>query len=221
MSTEAFIYDAVRTPRGRGKSNGSLHTIKPIELVTGLIHETLSRNPDLDPIELDDLILGCVTPLGDQGGCMPRTAAVLAGLPYEVPGFQLNRFCSSALESVNTAAQKVRSGWDELIMAGGIESMSRVPMGSDGGPWYLDPETNYDTSFVPQGISADLIATLEGSRARMSTSSRRARSGGRRPRRPRGASRTRSSLSAISTTTLCSTTTSSSVQIPRLRVSAS
>ena len=129
---------------------------------SGLIHETLSRNPDLDPNEIDDLVLGCVTPIGDQGGCLPRTAAVLAGLPYEVPGFQLNRFCASALEAVNVAGQKVRSGWEELIMAGGVESMSRVPMGSDGGPWYLDPETNYDTSFVPQGISADLIATLEG-----------------------------------------------------------
>ncbi len=162
MSTEALIYDAIRTPRGRGKSNGSLYTVKPIDLVTGLIHETLSRNPDLDPIEIDDLVLGCVTPLGDQGGCLPRTAAVLAGLPYEVPGFQLNRFCASGLEAVNVAGQKVRSGWDELIMAGGVESMSRVPMGSDGGPWYLDPETNYETSFVPQGISADLIATLGG-----------------------------------------------------------
>ena len=162
MSTEAFIYDAVRTPRGRGKSNGSLSTVKPIDLAVGLVHETLARNPDLDPNEIDDLILGCVTPLGDQGGCLPRTAAVLAGLPYEVPGFQLNRFCASALEAVNVAGQKVRSDWEGLIMAGGVESMSRCPMGADGGPWYLDPETNYDTSFVPQGISADLIATLEG-----------------------------------------------------------
>ncbi len=161
MSTEAYIYDAVRTPRGRGKSNGSLHTVKPIDLAVGLIHETLSRNADLDPGEVDDLILGCVTPIGDQGGCLPRTAAVAAGLPYEVPGFQLNRFCASALEAVNVAGQKVRSGWEELIMAGGVESMSRCAMGSDGGPWYLDPETNYDTSFVPQGVSADLIATIE------------------------------------------------------------
>jgi acetyl-CoA C-acetyltransferase len=111
---------------------------------------------------IDDMVLGCVTAVGDQGMVISRTAALLAGLPYTVAGVTLNRFCASGLEAVNTAAQKVRSGWDDLVLAGGVESMSRVPMGSDGGAWPMDPESNYATSFVPQGISADLIATLEG-----------------------------------------------------------
>ena len=162
MSTEAFIFDAVRTPRGRGKRTGSLHESKPITLVVSLINALLQRNPDLDPNRIDDILLGCVTPIGDQGADIARTAALVAGLPDTVAGVQLNRFCASGLEAVNSAAQKVRAGWDDLILAGGVESMSRVPMGSDGGAWIMDPETNYQTSFVPQGISADLIATLEG-----------------------------------------------------------
>jgi acetyl-CoA C-acetyltransferase len=161
-ATEALVFDAIRTPRGRGKANGALYTTKPIDLVVGLIHETLSRNADLDPTRIDDLVLGCVSPVGDQGGDIARTAALKAGLPYTVAGMQLNRFCASALEAVNTAAQKVASGWEDLIFAGGVESMSRVPMGSDGGAWAMDPETSFETSFVPQGISADLIATIEG-----------------------------------------------------------
>jgi acetyl-CoA C-acetyltransferase len=161
-ATEALVFDAIRTPRGRGKANGALYTTKPIDLVVGLIHETLSRNADLDPNRIDDLVLGCVSPVGDQGGDIARTAALKAGLPYTVAGMQLNRFCASALEAVNTAAQKVASGWEDLIFAGGVESMSRVPMGSDGGAWAMDPETSFETSFVPQGISADLIATVEG-----------------------------------------------------------
>jgi acetyl-CoA C-acetyltransferase len=161
-ATEALVFDAIRTPRGRGKVNGALYTTKPIDLVVGLIHEELSRNPDLDPNRIDDLVLGCVSPVGDQGGDIARTAALKAGLPYTVAGMQLNRFCASALEAVNTAAQKVASGWEDLIFAGGVESMSRVPMGSDGGAWAMDPETSFETSFVPQGISADLIATVEG-----------------------------------------------------------
>ncbi len=161
MSTEAFIYDAIRTPRGRGKG-GSLHGTKPISLVVGLIDELRKRNPNLDVDKIDDLILGVVSPVGDQGAVIARTAALAAGLPDTVAGVQLNRFCASGLESVNTAAQKVRSGWDHLIIAGGVESMSRVPIGSDGGAWAMDPATNYDTSFVPQGIGADLIATIEG-----------------------------------------------------------
>lgn len=161
-ATEALVFDAIRTPRGRGKANGALYTTKPIDLVVGLIHETLSRNPDLDPNRIDDLVLGCVSPVGDQGGDIARTAALKAGLPHTVAGMQLNRFCASALEAVNTAAQKVASGWEDLIFAGGVESMSRVPMGSDGGAWAMDPETSFETSFVPQGISADLIATVEG-----------------------------------------------------------
>jgi len=160
--TEAFIYEAIRTPRGKGKATGALHTVKPVTLVTGLIDELRSRHPGLDTNQVDDLILGCVSPVGDQGADIAKTAAIAAGLPDTVAGVQLNRFCASGLEAVNTAAQKVRSGWDQLIIAGGVESMSRVPMGSDGGPWAMDPETAYDTFFVPQGISADLIATTEG-----------------------------------------------------------
>jgi len=162
MSNEAFVFDAVRTPRGKGKQNGSLHEVKPVSLLVGLIDELRPRNPDLDPARIDDVVLGCVTPVGDQGADIAKTAALAAGLPHTVAGFQLNRFCASGLEAVNIAAQKVRSGWDDLILAGGVESMSRVPMGSDGGAWAMDPETAYDTSFVPQGIGADLIASIEG-----------------------------------------------------------
>src|ERR1700748_309968 len=161
-ATEPLIFDAIRTPREKGKVNGSLHSTKPGDLVVGLMHEALSRNPELDPNRVDDVVLGCVTPVGDQGAYIAKTAAIKAGLPDTVAGFQLNRFCASGLEAVNIAAQKVRSGWEDLLIAGGVESMSRVPMGSDGGPWAMDPETAYGTSFVPQGVSADLIATLEG-----------------------------------------------------------
>ncbi|MFD6100263.1 acetyl-CoA C-acetyltransferase [Nocardiopsis flavescens] len=161
MTTEAYIYEAIRTPRGRGRK-GSLHQVKPLSLVTGLIGELLRRHPGLDPGRIDDIVLGVVSPVGDQGMDIARTAALASGLPDRVAGVQLNRFCASGLEAVNTAAQKVRSGWDRLVVAGGVESMSRVPMGSDGGPMSDDPETNYDTSFVPQGIAADLIATVGG-----------------------------------------------------------
>ena len=160
--TEAFLYDAIRTPRGKGRKNGSLYGVKPVSLVTGLLHEVLRRNPTLDPAAIDDLLLGVVMPVGDQGGDIARTAALLAGLPDTVGGVQLNRFCASGLEAFNIAAQKVRSGWDRLVLAGGVESMSRVPIGSDGGAWAMDPETNDALSFVPQGIGADLIATIEG-----------------------------------------------------------
>jgi acetyl-CoA C-acetyltransferase len=160
-NSEALVFDAIRTPRGRGKVNGSLHTVKPVDLVVGLMHETLVRNERLDPKRVDDVVLGCVSPIGDQGSDIAKTAAIKAGLPHTVAGVQLNRFCASGLEAVNVAAQKVASGWEDLVFAGGVESMSRVPMGSDGGSWAMDPETNYDTSFIPQGISADLIATVE------------------------------------------------------------
>lgn len=161
MSNEAMIYEAIRTPRGKGK-NGSLHGVKPIDLVVGLIEEIKTRHPEVDPALIDDVVLGVVSPVGDQGGVLPRTAAMASGLPDSVAGAQVNRFCASGLEAVNQAAQKVRAGFDSLVLAGGVESMSRVPMGSDGGPMFLDPATNYDTYFVPQGIGADLIATLEG-----------------------------------------------------------
>jgi acetyl-CoA C-acetyltransferase len=160
--SEALIFDAIRTPRGKGKADGALHTIKPIDLVVGLLDALLERNERLDPARIEDLVLGVVTPIGDQGMNIAKTAAIKAGLPDAVAGVQVNRFCASGLEAVNLAAQKVASGWEELVLAGGVESMSRVPIGSDGGAWAIDPETNYATSFVPQGISADLIATLEG-----------------------------------------------------------
>jgi acetyl-CoA C-acetyltransferase len=162
MTTEALVFDAIRTPRGKGKFNGSLHTTKPVDLVVGLMHEMLGRHGEFDPARVDDVVLGCVTPIGDQGADIAKTAAIKAGLPDTVAGVQLNRFCASGLEAVNIAAQKVASGWEDMVLAGGVESMSRVPMGADGGAWMTDPETNYDTSFIPQGVGADLIATIEG-----------------------------------------------------------
>ncbi|WP_055609441.1 acetyl-CoA C-acetyltransferase, partial [Streptomyces prasinus] len=142
--------------------NGALHGTKPVDLVVGLIHEIRDRFPDLDPAAVDDVVLGVVGPVGDQGSDIARIAAMAAGLPDTVAGVQENRFCASGLEAVNLAAAKVRSGWEDLVLAGGVESMSRVPMGSDGGAWAMDPLTNHDTGFVPQGIGADLIATMEG-----------------------------------------------------------
>ncbi|MFD4398622.1 acetyl-CoA C-acetyltransferase [Kitasatospora sp. NPDC058478] len=162
MTTEAYVYDAIRTPRGRGKATGSLHGTKPIDLVVGLIHELRNRHPELDPAAIDDIVLGVVSPVGDQGSDIARIAAIAAGLPDTVAGVQENRFCASGLEAVNLAAAKVRSGWEDLILAGGVESMSRVKMASDGGAWFSDPMTAYETNFVPQGIGADLIATIEG-----------------------------------------------------------
>ncbi len=159
---EAFIYDHIRTPRGRGKAGGSLNEVKPIDLVVTLLDEVKSRNPGLDPARVDDVVLGVVSPVGDQGADIAKTAVIAAGYPDTTAGVQLNRFCASGLEAVNQAAQRVRSGWEDLVLAGGVESMSRVAMGSDGGPWAMDPRTALDTDFVPQGIGADLIATIEG-----------------------------------------------------------
>ena len=158
---EAMIFDAIRTPRGRGKSSGSLHEVKPITLLTGVLKE-LQKRHHLDTSQVDDVVMGCVTPVGEQGSCIAKTAALAAGWDFRASGVQLNRFCASGLEAVNMAAQKVRSGWEDLVVAGGVESMSRVPLGTDRGPWACDPETAFDTAFIPQGISADLIATLEG-----------------------------------------------------------
>ncbi len=159
---EAIVYDHLRTPRGRGKKTGTLHEVKPVDLVVGLLDELKVRNPTLDPNRIDDVILGVVTPIGDQGSDIAKTAALKAGLPETVAGVQLNRFCASGLEAVNQSAQRVRSGFEDLIIAGGVESMSRVPMASDGGAWAMDPATALATDFVPQGIGADLIATIEG-----------------------------------------------------------
>lgn len=159
---EAFIYDAVRTPRGKGKPGGSLHTVKPVDLLSGLIESIIERNPGIDPNRISDVIAGCVTPVGDQGMDITRTAALNAGLPYTATGFQVNRYCASGLTAVNLGAQKIRSGWDDLVFVGGVESMSRVPMGSDGGALAMDPASNFYNDFIPQGISADIIASLDG-----------------------------------------------------------
>ncbi|PXX47765.1 acetyl-CoA C-acetyltransferase [Undibacterium pigrum] len=159
--TEAYLFDAPRTPRGKGKKDGSLHSVKPISLLSGLMQDMQQRLL-LDTALIDDVVLGCVTPIGDQGADIAKTAALAAGWDWQVAGVQLNRFCASGLEAVNLAAQKVRSGWEDLVVAGGVESMSRVAMGSDGGAWAADPQTNMQTDFLPQGIGADLIATLEG-----------------------------------------------------------
>jgi acetyl-CoA C-acetyltransferase len=161
MTNEAFIFDAIRTPRGKGKADGSLHSVKPVTLVSNLL-STLQKRNDLDTSKVDDIVLGCVTAVGDQGADIAKTAALTANWSENVAGVTLNRFCASGLEAVNLAAMKVRSGWEQLVVAGGVESMSRVPMGSDGGAWALDPQTNLHTGFMPQGIGADLIATLEG-----------------------------------------------------------
>ena len=161
MPTEAYIYDAIRTPRGRGKANGSLHEVRPLDLLKTLFDEMRQRH-DLDTSQVDDVLLGCVTPVKEQGGNIARTAPLYAGWDLDLPGAQLNRFCASGLEAVNLAAMKVRSGWEELVVAGGIESMSRIPMGSDGGAMWDDYEVMAQLDIVPQGISADLIASLEG-----------------------------------------------------------
>ncbi|ERH50792.1 3-ketoacyl-CoA thiolase [Ectopseudomonas chengduensis] len=159
--TEAYIFDALRTPRGKGKKDGALYSVKPVQLIAGLLNALQTRN-DLDTSQVDDIVLGCVTPVGDQGADIAKTAAMVADWDVSVAGVQLNRFCASGLEAVNMGAMKVRSGFEDLVVVGGVESMSRVPMGSDGGAWVMDPETNIHTNFVPQGIGADLIATLEG-----------------------------------------------------------
>jgi acetyl-CoA C-acetyltransferase len=159
--TEAYIFDAVRTPRGKGKKDGALYSVKPVQLVAGLLNALQTRN-DLDTSQVDDIVLGCVTPVGDQGADIAKTAALVADWDVCVAGVQLNRFCASGLEAVNMGAMKVRSGFEDLVVVGGVESMSRVPMGSDGGAWVMAPETNIHSNFVPQGIGADLIATLEG-----------------------------------------------------------
>jgi acetyl-CoA C-acetyltransferase len=159
--SEAFVYDAIRTPRGKGKKDGSLHEVKPVDLLAGVLGELQRRN-DFDTGQVDDVVMGVVSPIGEQGSVIAKVAALKAGWDYRCAGVQLNRFCASGLEAVNIAAQKVRSGWEDLVVAGGVESMSRVPIGSDGGAWSQDPETNSATAFVPQGIGADLIATLEG-----------------------------------------------------------
>ncbi len=159
--SEALIYDHVRTPRGKGKKDGSLHQATPVWLLRGLL-QSLQQRLDLDTSIVDDVVLGCVTPVGEQGADIARTAVLDAGWAESVAGVTLSRFCASGLEAVNLAAAKVASGFEDMVVAGGIESMSRWAMGSDGGAWFMDPRINQGIAFIPQGISADLIATLEG-----------------------------------------------------------
>jgi len=159
---DAYIYDAVRTPRGRGKKEGRLHGIRPVELVRQLIAAVLERNPGLPSEAVEDVILGCVTQIGEQGSNIAKVAAQTAGLPETVAGVTLNRFCASGLEAVNQGAAGIGAGAGEAILAGGVESMSRVPMGSDGGAWYMDPQVAFEGHYIPQGVAADLIATLYG-----------------------------------------------------------
>ena len=160
MKNDAYIFDALRTPRGK-KKDGSLHEMTPTDILAKLL-KSLQEKHDLDTSQVDDVIMGCVTPVGDQGANIAKAATQYAGWDDDVPGVQVNRFCASGLETVNMAAMKVRSGWENLIVAGGVECMSRVPMGSDGGSMAFEPKVNLRTQFVPQGIGADLIATLGG-----------------------------------------------------------
>ncbi len=146
--TQALIFDALRTPRGKGKADGALHSVKPVNLMGGLL-SALQQRMDLDTSQVDDIVLGCVTPVGEQGADIAKTAALVANWDVSVAGVQLNRFCASGLEAVNLAAMKVRSGFEDLVVAGGVESMSRVPMGSDGGAWALDPQSNLHGHFIP------------------------------------------------------------------------
>ncbi len=159
--SEAFVYDAIRTPRGKGKKDGSLHEVKPVNLLAGVLRDLQARN-GFDTAAVDDIVMGVVSPVGEQGSVLPKVAALKAGWDWRCSGVQLNRFCASGLEAVNMASMKVKSGWEDLVVAGGVESMSRVPIGSDGGAWAQDPETNSETLFVPQGVGADLIATMAG-----------------------------------------------------------
>ncbi|MFG6488571.1 acetyl-CoA C-acetyltransferase [Roseateles sp. BYS78W] len=158
---DAYLFDHCRTPRGKGKPEGGLHAATPIWLVRTVL-QALQRRNHLDTALVDDVVLGCVTPVGEQGGDIARIAVLDAGWAQSVAGVTQSRFCASGLESVNLAAAKVASGFEQLVVAGGVESMSRVPMGSDGGAWLLDERVVQAIGFVPQGISADLIATLEG-----------------------------------------------------------
>ncbi len=161
MSNTAYIYDALRTPRGKGRSDGALNEVKPVELAAGVLRAARDRN-GIDTALVDDVVLGCVTPLGEQGGDIAVSAAQRAGYDESVGGVQINRFCGSGLEAVNVATQKIASGMEDLVIAGGVESMSRVSILSDGGAWLGDPETMLRNGFAPQGVGADMIATIDG-----------------------------------------------------------
>ena len=158
---QAFIFDAIRTPRSKGKKDGALHEVKPIELGAGLFRELQARH-DLDTTYVDDVMLGCVTPIGEQGSNIAKTVTTFAGWDDSIPGVQMDRYCASSLDAVNSAAQNVMSGWNQLIVAGGVESMSRVPMGTAGGAFLFDPEFTMGHNSVPQGVAADMVATMGG-----------------------------------------------------------
>ena len=159
--TEVFIYDHVRTPRGRGKKDGALHEVPSVRLAAKALEAIRDRN-GLDTTTVDDIIMGCVDPIMDAGAVIPKAAAFEAGYSFAAPGMQISRFCASGLDAVNFAAGKVAAGSDDIVIAGGVESMSRVGMGMSGGSWYMDPSVNFPAYFMPQGVSADLIATKYG-----------------------------------------------------------
>lgn len=158
---DAYIFEALRTPRGKGKSTGALHQVRAIELLTTVLKE-MQRRHNLDTAQVDDGIFGCVTPVEDQGGNIAKAALLFADWDNSVGGMQINRFCCSGLDAVNLAAMKIRSGLEDIIVAGGVESMSRVPMGQDDGPILYDPDVVGKINYIPQGVAADLIATIEG-----------------------------------------------------------
>ena len=162
MATEVYVYDAVRTPRGLGKAKGALYATKPVTLVVQLLHAIARRHPALDVGAIEDVVMGVTAPVGDQGGVLPRTAALLAGWPHTVPGVQLNRYCGSGLEAVNMAAARVRSGWEDLLLAGGVDSMSRIPMLAAGDPLFQDAEVSFSLHSISQGVAADMLATRSG-----------------------------------------------------------
>ena len=159
--TEAFIFDAIRTPRGKGRHDGALYEVGPVQLLAGLMQE-LKRRAHLDTAEIDDVLIGCVQPYGEQGGVIAKTAALAAGWDWRGPGLQLNRYCGSGLDAVNLAAQKVRSGWDDLIVCGGVELMSRMGIGAAPSVRDHQPRLSFELKMIPQGVSADLLATLDG-----------------------------------------------------------
>jgi acetyl-CoA C-acetyltransferase len=161
MSRNVYLYDAIRTPRGKGKPDGRLYEVKPVSLLSAQL-KALQEKHQLDTGRIGDVMIGCVTAVGEQGANIAKTAVMAADWKLHVPGVTINRFCASGLEAINLAAMKVAAGYEDLVVAGGVESMSRIPMGSDGGAWAKDPATNFHTGFMPQGIGADLIATLEG-----------------------------------------------------------
>jgi acetyl-CoA C-acetyltransferase len=162
VATEVYVYDAVRTPRGLGKAKGALYATKPVTLVVQLLHAIARRHPALDVGAIADVVMGVTAPIGDQGGVLPRTAALLAGWPHTVPGVQLNRYCGSGLEAVNMAAARVGSGWEDLLLAGGVDSMSRIPMLAAGDPLFHDAEVSFALHTISQGVAADMLATRSG-----------------------------------------------------------